>query len=194
MSLQAREKRALLLLVPAVAIWLIIEFWPSGSAGPAVVAPVDNVAAAERRLQRLREIAATVPAKEEMLKGVSADLALREKGLILADTAAQAQAQVLQVLRRVAKDASLDIRPVEMAPIRPLGDNYGEATVSVQIDCRIDQLVNLLAGLTAQSELIATDEIHIISQNSKQKTLVVRLTVSGVVPKRLVPEKKGVAF
>ena len=45
------------------------------------------------------------PAKQEVLQRVSADLAEREKGLIQADTAAQAQAQLLQILRKIAKSA-----------------------------------------------------------------------------------------
>ena len=51
--------------------------------------------------------------------------------------------------------------------------------------------MNLLADLTHQPELIATNDLRISSANEKQKTLTVRLAVSGLVPKRLVPEKKG---
>ena len=59
----------------------------------------------------------------------------------------------------------------------------------MQIECRIDQLVNLLAALQAQPELVATSDLRVLSSNAKEKTVAVRLTVSGVVPRRLVPEK-----
>jgi hypothetical protein len=156
-----------------------------------VAASGDPVALAEARLGRLREIAATVPAKEEILKRVSADLTLREKGMLNADTAAQAQAQLLQLIRRLAAGEAppVDIRATELNAIHALGDSYGEASVSVQIDCRIDQLVNLLAELQAQPELVATREMRVLSSNAKEKTVSVRLTISGVVPRRLVPEK-----
>jgi hypothetical protein len=67
----------------------------------------------------------------------------------------------------------------------------------VQIDCRIDQLVNILAALGSQPELVSTSDLRVASSNAKEKTVGVRLTVSGVVPRRLVPEKPkngGVRF
>jgi hypothetical protein len=146
---------------------------------------------AEARLARLREIAATVPAKEAVYKKVSADLAAREKGIIAAETAAQAQAQVIQIIRRlgVAENPPIEIRSTELNPIRPFGDKYGEASVAVQIECRIDQLVNLLAALQSQPELVSTSDLRVLSANAKEKTVAARLTVAGVVPRRLVPEK-----
>jgi hypothetical protein len=59
------------------------------------------------------------------------------------------------------------------------------------LECRIDELVNLLAALSEQPEIIATDEIRFGSANAKSKAMPVRLTVSGIVPRRLVPAKKG---
>jgi hypothetical protein len=192
MSLSTRDQRALALLgAAAIIAGLVYRFGPSGST-PAVVAPVGNpVTLAETRLAHLREVAATVPAKEAIFKKVSADLALREKGMLNVDTAAQAQAELLQLIRRLgaAEAPPVDIRATELNGIRPLGDAYGEASVSVQIDCRIDQLVNLMAALQAQPELVATREMRILSSNAKEKTVSVRLTISGVVPHRLVPEK-----
>jgi len=187
-----RDKRALALLgVAAIAAALVYRFGlPEG--GSAVVVPAGNpVTLAETRLARLREVAATVPAKEAILKQVSADLGLREKGMLSAETGAQAQAQLLQLIRKLgaAETPPLEIRGTELNPIRPLGDAYGEASVTVQIDCKIDQLVNLLAALQAQPELVATRELRLLSSNAKEKTVSARLTISGVVPRRLVPVK-----
>jgi hypothetical protein len=189
--LSSRDTRALAALAVAVALGLLYRFWPSSDA-PAVVAPTtDSVALTEKRLAKLRETAATVPAKEAILKQVSGDLALREKGLIAADTAAQAQAQLIQIVRRVGsiETPPVEIRATEIGPVRPLGDAYGEAFVSVQVECRIDQLVNMLAAIPAQPELVATSDLRVISTNSKDKAVGVRLTLSGIVPRRLVPEK-----
>ncbi len=82
----------------------------------------------------------------------------------------------------------MDIR-TESFGLRPLGDAYGEASVSVLIECRIDQLVNMLAGLAARPELVSTSDLRITPTNSKDKTVSVRLTVSGVVPRKLIPER-----
>jgi hypothetical protein len=39
--------------------------------------------------------------------------------------------------------------------------------------------------------LLATSDIRVIAGNPKEKTITVRLGLSGVVPRKLVPEKKG---
>ena len=145
----------------------------------------------EKRLARLRESAVTVPAKQQILKQVSAELAAREKGLLMADTAPQAQAQLIQILRKLAAAESVEIRSTELLGVAPLGDAYATSSVAVQIECRIEQLVNLLASIAAQPELISTSGLRIASANPKDKSVAVRLAVSAVVPKKLVPARKG---
>jgi hypothetical protein len=83
------------------------------------------------------------------------------------------------------------MRSQEFGVVRPLGDVYGEVLVTVQIDCGIDQLVNILVGLAARPELVATNELRVTSASPKDKMIGVRLTVSGVVARKLVPGKKG---
>ena len=192
MNLRPRDRRALAWLAVSALLGLVIHFWPANDSTAAVVAPVgDPVSLAETRLARLRETAATVPAKEAVFKKVSAELAAREKGIISAETAAQAQAQVIQIVRRLAaaENPPIDIRSTELTPVHPFGDSYGEASVAVQIECRIDQLVNLLAALQTEPQLVATSDLRVLSSNAKEKTVAVRLAVSGVVPRSLVPEK-----
>jgi len=192
MTLQSRDRRALALLGVSALLALAYRFWPASAAPVPIVAPVgDPVTIAEKRLAKLRETAATVPAKEDIFKKVSAELTTREKGLIAANTAAQAQAQLIQIIRRLGASEMppVEIRATELGGVRALGDDYGEAVVSVQIDCRIDQLVNILAALPSQPELVTTSDLRVVSSNAKEKTVGVRITLAGVVPRRLVPEK-----
>jgi len=194
MTVQQRDKRALVVLGAVLALAFV--YWMAGSSSSSsarVVAPVESIDRVEKGLANLRIRAAALPAKEAQLKQANAELAEREKGLISGDTADQAQAQLLQVLRRVAKAQTppLEIRQVELGQPRSYGSAYGQVTVSVTIDCRIDELVNLLATLSAQPETIATDEIRFGMANPKQKSMPVRLTVSGIVAGRLAPQKKG---
>ena len=196
MTLQDRDKRALLILAVLLPIAALI-YWTSGSSSAGsvkVVAPSETVCRDEKRISVLRTALATVDGKEAVLKQVSSELAEREKGLIPGDTAEQAQAQLLQIMRRLAKAQvpPLDIRQSELGQPRSYGESYARVTVSVSLDCRIDELVNLLAALSAQPEIIATDEIRCTAANPKSKLMPVRLTVSGLVPRRLVPEKKGI--
>ena len=117
--------------------------------------------------------------------------------MIQADTAAQAQANLLDLVRRVARAETppLEFGTVELRQeIEPLGADYGEVRISVPLTCKIEELVNFLADLTKQPEAIATTELRVAAADTKQKTISVRLTVSGVVPRRLVPEKKGLRF
>ena len=185
-------RRMLAWTVVSGVLTLIASYWAtSGPSNVAVAASADSVGMAEQQLAKLREAAATVPQRQEILKQVSGDLALREKGIIVADTAAQAQQQVIQVLRKLGNDENpkVEIRAQEIGAVHPLGDIYGEVFVSVQIECGIDQLVNILVGLAARPELIASNEMRVTSSNPKNKTIGVHLTVSGVVPRSLIPSK-----
>ncbi len=197
MTLATRDKRALAGLAVAVAGVAIFMAVSGGSSAPAVVGASDSIAAAERRLERVRQLAASVPGKQELLKQVSAELAAREKGIIQAQTAAQAQAQLLDIVRRVAKEQTppVEFGTVDLSQeVARLGEDYGEVRVTIPFTCRIEDLVNFLADLSKQPETVSTWDLRVASQDAKKKLITVRLTVSGVVPRRLVPEKKGLAL
>lgn len=195
MTLQSRDKRALIALGAALLLALMI--WVSGdrstASAPKIVEAADTVEHAQKRLANFRRQAATLNGSQALLKQANAELSDREKGLIPGDTPEQAQAQLLQILRRVAKDQTppLDIRQAEFAPPRPYGDAYGTVSVAITMDCRIDELINFLAAISALPELIATDEIRTGQANVKQKSMPVRLTMLGIVAPRLIPESKG---
>lgn len=193
MTISPRERRFLAWLGVSAILTLIIHFWPAAST-PVVAPATNSIESAEKRLARQRELAATVPQKEEILKTVSAELAQREKGLIQAPTAAQARAQLLQILEKLCAAESIRIVSNELGGISPIGDDYGAVDVAVQIQCTIDQLVNLLAAIAAQPELIYTNGLRVTSTNNpKEKIVGVRVAVAAVVPRKLVPEKKGAA-
>lgn len=191
MTMRTRDRRALAFLGVSLILGLIYDLLPSSTAPAVVVPSADTAAFAEKRLAKLRDTAATVPAREEILGKVSAELSTREKQLIVADTAAQAQAQLIQIIRRVTSQEipPIEIKSTELPGVRPFADAYGEADVTVQIDCGIDQLINLIAALAAQPEMVSTSDVRVTSNNAKDKTVAVRLTVAAIVPRKLVPEK-----
>jgi hypothetical protein len=198
MNISERDRRALFILGGAVVLGAIYYFAsntaPSPAAGGArIAAPVDSIDRTQKRLALLRKQAATLPGKEAVLKQVSLELAEREKGLIPGDTAEQAQAQLLQIVRRVAQQQTppLEVAQVELGRPRPFGAAYGQVSVSITVTCRIEELVNFLAGLSAQPELAATEEIRFGASQPKQKTMPVRLTVSGLVARRLIPKQRA---
>jgi len=190
MKLEKRDQRALLLLGAAAVVMLLLKL--STRSGPEVAeAATDSVEMAEKKLARLRQLAATVPGKEGLLKQANEQLAAREAGVIQAQTAQQAQAQLLQVIRELGKKESFDARGGEFGPVSPLGADYGEVSVAVSFECGIDHFVNFPAALTSEKALLASSEMRISAANPKEKTVTVRLTLSGVIPRHLVPEKKG---
>ena len=195
MNISERDQKALKYLGGALLLAGAIYFWPAGAA-------VETAAAAngsevlEKRLSKSRALLLQVPDKQAVLKQAQADLGVREKGLLVADTAAQAQAQLFQILRRVgrAQGPPIEVRATEIGQARMFGEDYGEVSVAVSFECGIEQLVNLLADLGAQPELLATSEIRIGQATGAQKVIPVRLTISGIVPRKLIPEKKGLSF
>lgn len=192
MTITPRERRMLSWTAVSVVLSAIGYFWSaSGTAGTVVVAPTDSSALAEKRLARLRDIAATVPQKEDILKSVSAQLAQRESGLIQADTAALAQAALLQILTRLCASQQISIKSQDLPAIAPLGDAYGEIVVGINIECHIEQLINLLADISAQPQLLTTTDLQVQAANPKEKTVNVRVAVGGVTPRKLVPVKPG---
>jgi hypothetical protein len=195
MNLSERDQKALKYLAGALLLAAIIYFWPAG--GVATVAGATSATdVLEKRLTKSRALLLQVPDKQALLKQAQTDLAVREKGLIVADTAAQAQAQLFQILRRIgrAQGPPIEVRAAEIGQARMFGEDYGEVSVAVTFECGIEQLVNLLADLGAQPELLATSEIRIGPAAGPQKIIPVRLSISGVVPRKLIPDKKGLSF
>jgi hypothetical protein len=195
MTISSRDKRALALLGVALVVALVLRAWLDRGGTTEVVAAADSIAAAEQRLAQVRKLAAHAPVRKKQLETLAAEVEQWEKALIQADTAQQAQAQMLQILRRLggAQEPKLEFRSEEIGPVRSLGNdkNYGEALVTVSFICGVEQLVNLLAELTAQPEAIGTEDLVIGAGNPKDKALNVRLTVAGLVPYAQVPEKRG---
>jgi len=198
-QLSERDKRALKVLGAALGIFGVvfgaIWYWPQPSTDTSGVS--GTVPQAEKRLKSLRRLTAAVPAREEIDNRFSGELAKREKGLIKADTPAQAQAQLLEIVHRVgqAQKPPLQLSGSEFSPVKPFGDAYGEVTVTISADCGIEQILNFMADLADQKELVATSSLQLGQAHPKKKTLPVRMTISGLVPKKLVPAKKSeVAF
>lgn len=185
-----RWKAAILLIGP-VLILLRLGVFQKGDA--AVVAPTESIPVAEQRLERLRRLAATLPGKEAVYKQAAAELETREAGVLKADTAAQAQAQLLDVIRQAALANGIDARGAEELRVQPLANDYGEVSVVETFTCGIEQFVNFMADLANRPQILATKEITIVGGNDKKKNVQVRLSLSGVVSKKLVPQKKGLA-
>lgn len=190
-ALTQRDRRALALLALCAVVFSAIYFWPQEGAD--VVGAAMTVDQMEQRVTKLRRMAAAAPGRNEALKRVQEELGKREAGMLKAATVAQAQAEMLEIVRRVVKHQpeTFSLRGTEFGAPRPLGDAYGEVTLTVSVECPIDLLISFLADISNQSELIAVSEVQLSQAAEKAKTIPARLTFSGVVARSLVPEKKG---
>ena len=192
MTLQDRDKRAIkicaIVAVPGL-IWLL---WPSSTeeVKPVAQAIANSPAGLEQQLQKLRTKEAQIPSKQGLLKQLEAQTGAREQGLIVADTLPQAQAILAQLVRQTARQEGFDLRGVVISQPAIYGGEYGQIAVQISAECRIEQVVNFLADLTKRQELVATEDLRINLYNAKEKTLQFYVTLSGLVPKRLVPEKR----
>jgi hypothetical protein len=191
-ALTDRDRRALLLLAVCAVVFSAVYFWPENGAA-SVVGPAVTPEQMEQRILKLRRMAAAAPGREEALRKVREELARREQGMLRAETPAQAQAQMLEVVRRVAKNQpeSFSLRGTEFSQPRPLGGAYGEVVMTVIVECPVEQLISFLVDVSNQPELIAVSEVQLGQAAGNRKIIPARLTFTGVAPRSLAPEKKG---
>ena len=192
MTISDRDKRAIKMLAWTVVPGLIFWLWPSSddTVKPVAQSVSTSREGLEQQLQRLRNKEAQIPAKQGRLKDVQAQLNVREKGLIIADTLPQAQAILAQNVSQIARQEGFGLRNVSIGQPAIYGGEYGQIAVQISAECSIEQVVNFLADLTKRPELMSTEDLRINLGNPKNKTLQFAVTISGLVPKRLVPEKR----
>ena len=197
MNQLSRSRKIMLFGTLAVLIAaVLVRFGVVGGGQGSVVASQDTIPVAKQRLEILRRKAATVPAKEAILKQVTGELQARETGIVQAPTAEQARAHLMDELHKTAGTNGFDTQGAAQLPEpKPLGQDYGQVAVGQNFTCGIDQLVNFLSAIANEPEILSTDTIIVSPARDKNKNISVRLIFSGVIPKSLIPEKKkGGAF
>ncbi len=190
------NKRALYSLLGVMIVLVVLRYGFFNGAGATGVVPaaLDSVPQAEQRLQNLRRVVAAIPAKDDSAKKAAAELSEREHGMLQAATLQQAEAALFLKVQEIGTANQIDVRANQGFREKALNKDYAEVTVTVAFTCGIDQLVNFLAGIANQPEILATDEIHITAgADPKKKAVQVRLGVSSPVPRKLLVERKGAA-
>ena len=79
MTVGTLDRKTISVLLGGLAVIAILRYGVYGDRPVAVAAPIDSVPVAEKRLDLLRQKAATVAGKEAVLKQASQELAAREK-------------------------------------------------------------------------------------------------------------------
>jgi hypothetical protein len=190
-----RKRQITLFGALGVMLASVLVRYGAFSGGQDVVVAHDTIPVAKQRLEILRRKAAQAPGKEAVLKQVMGELQRREKGIVQADTAEQARAHLMELLHRTALANNFDTTGAAQLPEpKVLGKDYGLVSVGQNFTCGIDQLVNFLSAIANEPEILATDSIFVQPVRNPNKDIQVRLIFSGVIPKKLVPVKKGDNF
>jgi Tfp pilus assembly protein PilO len=191
-----RDKRALKILAFALIVALGFWFYKKQADVAAEVSSINPedpqaVDIAIRRLESARRHAITAPLRKKELDRIASELKRREVGLMNAETTPQLLAQLLQSARRIAlnQPSPMILSPMETGSIKPLGEHYGQAELAVAANCRIEQLVNFLSGVSTQRDLVTVESVQVTSAGGNQKLINVRMVLTAVVPKRLIPKK-----
>lgn len=187
-------RRAYIWLISALVVIAALRIVVMRDQAAPEVQAVDSIPAAERRLNAVRRVAATVPGKADLQKKAAADLAARETSLIKAENGQQAEVSLLELVQNIARANQIDIRGHQGFRHTAVNNDYGEVAVTVGFNCGMEQLLNFLSAIGNQPEILATNEIQISGGSDKKKNVQVRLSVGAAVPRRIIQEKKGAAF
>ncbi len=187
-------RRAYIWLICGLAIIAASRLYIMRDQSGPEVQTADSIPSAERRLEAVRRIAATVPGKAELYRKAAADLAVREKSLIRAENGQQAEVNLLELIQNIAHANQIDIRGHQGFHHNPINNDYGEVTVTVAFTCGMEQLLNFLTAIGNQPEILSTSDIQLSGGSDKKKNVLVRLTVGAAVPRKIIQEKKGAGF
>ena len=176
-----REKRALLIAGIAAALFLLLEFgalpvWDGWQAEQA------NLPVRERTLLKYRNAVATKAARDTEGATLEARLREAEAGLLTGETPAIASAQLREWMQQLASEHSTEVRASQFLPAKPLGDDYWQVPLGLQLQGRMDSLVSLLKACEGGPKVLSVTQLSIVSSaNNKGKILTVNLTVAGVL-------------
>ena len=153
--LSQRDRRALLFLGAALGLFGLLQFgvFPrleGGSAAP----PVEL---GEKRLRQLQQVARQRPLAVQQAEAAAHELAEGEKGLLKAATAAQASAEMQQILKDLLSAQGIGMQGSEFGAVRAAGGDYARVPLTVSFSCRIEQWVNLMAGIRNAPQVLSTE-------------------------------------
>lgn len=186
-AMSSRDRRALLLLSGAVALFALLQFeviLPGGSSAM-TAAPV---AAVEEQLLTAQVAARQRPLTDAELKAAQATLENAEKRLLASETAALASAEMREIVGKILEAEGIKMDASQFGRAELEGDHYTQIPLVVRFNCAIEQVVNLMAAIGNAGPLLTTRQVRISPSKSETKTVAVQMTVSGYLPVSRTPE------
>lgn len=188
-AMSQRDRRALMLLGGAVALFLVLQldmFAPGSASGPAATdAALD---ALEQRLQLAQVQARQRPLTEAELSAAERRLEKAESRLLESADPALAQAEMRSLVGQLLDAEGIPLRASRFSPVKLEQDRYAQVPLVVEFTCGIEQMVNFMAAIANAPRLLATRDIRIRPDKPEVKSIAVVMTVAGFLPMDRAPE------
>jgi Tfp pilus assembly protein PilO len=178
-----------MLLIGALAVAALLQF-DTFAPGAGSDASGGSIEAAEQRLLLAQVKARQLPMAEAELDAVKRQLDVLEQGLLKSETAALAQAEMLQIVADLLAAEGISMEASQFGAVQLDGEDYAQVPINVNFQCGIEQFVNLVAAVSNAPELLATRRIRITPESLATKSVRVQLTVAGLLPAERTPELK----
>jgi hypothetical protein len=188
-GLSARDRRALMILVPSVAVILLLNYaiLPALDSGSGSAPSSASIELSEKKLRKYRQLNATMPAQQHTVGELVKALDDAEKGLVGGQTVALQGAEVEHTVRDIANGQGITLRAVEFTQPKNVSSDYTTLGISTSFTVGIDQLTAFLNGLAASPKILSVDQIRLAASNSPatptsaaRKQVNVNIVISGV--------------
>lgn len=186
-----RDKRALLILVAAVALFGLLQldiFAPSGDSSAG--ASSDRIAVLEQGLALARDRAARKPLTEAELAAARKLLDSAEQRLLSSENPALAQAEMRSLVGDLLSAEGVALGASTFGQVAAEQEAYAIVPLAVDFTCSIEQLVNLTAAIANAPKMLTTRLIRVRPEKPDVKSIQVRMTVAGYLPIDRAPELK----
>jgi Tfp pilus assembly protein PilO len=188
--MSGRDKRALTIAGIAAAIFLLLAYgaFPVWDAWQA---ERGGLPVREQTLRKFREAVESRPLREAENATLEARLREAEAGLLTGDTPAIAGAELREWIQQLAADSSMEIVSSQFLPARPLGNDYWQVPLGVQLKGRFDSLLNFLKACGSGAKTLSVARLQIQRVGDAQKSVQVNLTVAGILPRTASEPPEG---
>lgn len=175
-----RDKRALLIAGIAAAVFMGAQFW---------VLPLwdqiqegrEGLEVQEQTFLKFREAVESRAAREAEKVLLEGRLREAEAGLLTGETPAIASAELRTRVQQLAAENGLEVPSIQFQAERPLGEDYLQIPLGIQLKGRINDLVGFLQACGTGPTMLRVLGLSIQSVGDKEKTLNVNMTVAGIL-------------
>lgn len=178
-KLSPKDRVALKVAVAAVAVFVLAQFGVlplldslRGSAG--------GTGEKELMLRRYRHLVAESAAEPVLRSVAEGRLKDLESGLLESPTVPLANAEWQRIVRELADSKGIELNSSEVLRVENLSTDYTLVLGRVQLRCRLEQLVDLLAAVATSPKLLVAANLRVGAlQGDAQKRLQVDLTIGA---------------